>query len=341
MVRGSRILLLKDGGNISKVLADFLVCPLSKQPLRSLSRSLCFCARASLFFFFLVSFSLFHCLTKKDNVGKLPGSFLFIWSFSPSQALRRLPVTDQRINWCILSGESRSHLVSFALFDHYRNYNALTFGRILDANISGGLGFRVIDIIKGHIMSITLIGDDYFTFPFVLSMQLDDENWRMKKENCNAGFLSCYFFSNVSKHFPRIKLEILQGPITFRSMMKPQAFSLPDPITSKGECYITLLRISVMYYTPRILLLPKHLSFENKLLCTKKSQLMLRTSKRQTTSKIVFLTYYIFSLFLFLFIFLFCFEAKLQKLKCDNWKSHYCLKPCFQTLIITIEINLS
>ncbi|URE03375.1 hypothetical protein MUK42_20249 [Musa troglodytarum] len=39
MVRGSRVLLLKDGGGgggnaLFKVLSDILVCPLSKQPLR-------------------------------------------------------------------------------------------------------------------------------------------------------------------------------------------------------------------------------------------------------------------------------------------------------------------
>ncbi|XP_010920099.1 uncharacterized protein [Elaeis guineensis] len=34
MVGASRALLLKDGGKISRALSDFLVCPLSKQPLR-------------------------------------------------------------------------------------------------------------------------------------------------------------------------------------------------------------------------------------------------------------------------------------------------------------------
>ncbi|XP_008807134.1 UPF0434 protein Mmwyl1_2153 isoform X1 [Phoenix dactylifera] len=34
MVRASPALLLREGGNICKALSDFLVCPLSKQPLR-------------------------------------------------------------------------------------------------------------------------------------------------------------------------------------------------------------------------------------------------------------------------------------------------------------------
>ncbi|XP_072954084.1 uncharacterized protein [Typha angustifolia] len=33
MVRGSRF-LLKEAGDVSKAISDFLVCPLSKQPLR-------------------------------------------------------------------------------------------------------------------------------------------------------------------------------------------------------------------------------------------------------------------------------------------------------------------
>ncbi|RWW28095.1 hypothetical protein GW17_00007447 [Ensete ventricosum] len=42
MVRGSRVLLFKDGGGgggnaLSKVLSEILVCPLSKQPLRFFS----------------------------------------------------------------------------------------------------------------------------------------------------------------------------------------------------------------------------------------------------------------------------------------------------------------
>ncbi|URE03381.1 hypothetical protein MUK42_20249 [Musa troglodytarum] len=72
MVRGSRVLLLKDGGGgggnaLFKVLSDILVCPLSKQPLRHCpdSRSLVSDAVG-------VSFPIINgipCLVPKD--GKL------------------------------------------------------------------------------------------------------------------------------------------------------------------------------------------------------------------------------------------------------------------------------